>query len=86
MIAANDLPNALKVYIERYNIWDRARIRGRQETVQTTLYHYTGWAALQGILANQAVWFTHYAHLNDPQELLHGIEVGQDVITVDMLA
>jgi hypothetical protein len=76
-----DLPPRLRRYLEFYRTWDRGRMVGRQEIVRTPLYHYTDWAALRGILTNQAIWFTHYAHLNDPKELTHGIAAAQSIIS-----
>ena len=33
------------------------------------LYHYTGSAGLEGILESQSIWATHYAFLNDSEEI-----------------
>ena len=44
------------------------------------LYHYTDGRGLKGIMESQTIWFTDYRHLNDPSELVHGLEVAHDVI------
>jgi hypothetical protein len=44
------------------------------------LYHYTNESGLKGIIENQTIWFTDYRHLNDPSELVHGMEMARDVM------
>ena len=34
-----------------------------------SLYHYTGLAALQGMIENREIWATHFSSLNDPTEV-----------------
>lgn len=36
-----------------------------------SLYHYTSYKGLEGILKTQTLWATHYKYLNDAQELIH---------------
>ena len=38
--------------------------------VYETLYHYTTWAGLLGILRTQTLWATHYKFLNDYSEIV----------------
>jgi hypothetical protein len=38
----------------------------------STLYHYTSWAGLEGIVGNQQIWATDFRFLNDYSELSHG--------------
>jgi hypothetical protein len=33
------------------------------------LHHYTGWDALEGIFTLNAMWATHYQHLNDQTDI-----------------
>lgn len=40
------------------------------------LFHYTNINGLKGILETQTLWATHYAYLNDSQELKHFFEDG----------
>ena len=35
------------------------------------LFHYTNAAGLAGIIKNQTLWATHYAYLNDSEEIKH---------------
>lgn len=37
--------------------------------VHPELFHYTGWAGVEGILRTQSLWATHWRYLNDPTEL-----------------
>jgi hypothetical protein len=48
--------------------------------ITTTLYHYTDMGGLQGILTNEEIWFTDYRHLNDPNELMHGIGIAKSLL------
>lgn len=36
--------------------------------VHPELFHYTGWAGVEGILRTQSLWATHWRYLNDPTE------------------
>jgi len=38
--------------------------------IYENLYHYTTWGGLQGILATQSLWATHYKFLNDYSEIV----------------
>lgn len=40
------------------------------------LFHYTDINGLKGILGTQTLWATHYAYLNDSQEIKHFFEEG----------
>ena len=35
------------------------------------LYHYTSSGGLLGIIQSKTLWATHYAHLNDSEEIIH---------------
>lgn len=37
--------------------------------VYPSLYHYTNWAGLQGILSSQSMWASNIKYLNDQSEL-----------------
>src|SRR5215471_1602710 len=82
---ANDpalqLPVPLRVAIEKYREWglnylNREEIENK---ITTPLYHYTDARGLRGIFESEQIWFTDYRHLNDPSELLHGIEAAWDI-------
>lgn len=42
--------------------------------VPQTIYHYTDWAGLRGILETGTIRFGDIFYLNDPSELRHGVE------------
>lgn len=48
------------------------------------LFHYTTLAGLKGILENRALWCTHSCCLNDPQEILYGQQIVEDIIIDQM--
>jgi hypothetical protein len=74
-------PRPLEAAIERFRAWNRDNLKteGEKDKVVTPLYHYTDARGLRGIFESQQIWFTDYRHLNDPSELLHGIQSAQDV-------
>jgi hypothetical protein len=47
--------------------------------ITAPLYHYTDARGLRGIFESERIWFTDYRHLNDPSELLQGMEIARDV-------
>lgn len=40
-----------------------------------SLYHYTNLKGLRGIIENKKLFLTHFAFMNDQQELIHGIHI-----------
>ncbi len=36
-----------------------------------SLFHYTNYQGLEGIIESQTLWATHYRYLNDAEELIH---------------
>ena len=75
------LPQALRDLVEQFRKWAESYLRSEQgkNTITDALYHYTDGSGLRGILDSGRIWFTDYRHLNDPSELLHGIETVGDV-------
>jgi hypothetical protein len=73
---------ALQDAIGKFNEWaDKIElVEQEKNTVVDPLYHYTDGRGLRGIFESQTVWFTDYRHLNDPSELIHGIETAHDAI------
>lgn len=63
--------------IENYREWSRRRLKAEQEAgkVKTTLFHFTGYAGLRGILENSNIRLTHYTSQNDPAEFVHGTRI-----------
>jgi hypothetical protein len=76
------LPPVLQEAIDEFNRWADKRLLSEQEknTIDAPLYHYTDGRGLKGIIESQTFWFTDYRHLNDPSELIHGIEMAHDVM------
>jgi Protein of unknown function (DUF2971) len=52
----------------------RARPIARHSRHKWPLYHYTDARGLKGIIESGTIWFTDYRHMNDPSELVHGME------------
>jgi Protein of unknown function (DUF2971) len=79
--AAAPLPPVLQNAIERFTAWATQRLQAEQDatTITEALYHYTDGRGLKGMLESGQVWFTDYRHLNDPSELMHGIDMARDV-------
>ncbi len=44
----------------------------RDKNPQQTLFHYTSYQGLTGILQSQRLWQTDHKYLNDPSEIQHG--------------
>ena len=45
-----------------------------------TLFHYTTWGGLNGILNTQQLWLTHFSQLTDTSEVHHGLKCVGDFI------
>ncbi len=45
--------------------------------IPSTLWHYTSYAALKGIVSSKQIWATEYRFLNDREEFLHAKELAQ---------
>jgi Protein of unknown function (DUF2971) len=72
------LPMALQEAIASFRRWvDDDYLHGEQRAsrINRPLYHYTDARGLKGIIESGAIWFTDYRHMNDPSELVHGIEL-----------
>jgi hypothetical protein len=80
--SAPSLPSALNEAIATFNRWADKHQLSQQEksTIEAPLYHYTNGLGLKGIIESQTIWFTDYRHLNDPSELIHGIDRAHDAI------
>src|SRR5690349_16503832 len=77
-----DFPQILEMAIDDYHRWADAYFRRveSRNAITAPLYHYTGMAGLEGILKSDSIWFTDYRHLNDPNELLHGLALAQRML------
>jgi hypothetical protein len=75
------LPAVLQAAIDKFSAWAVQHLKAEQDknTITAPLYHYTDGRGLKGIIESGRVWFTDYRHMNDPSELIHGIDMAQDV-------
>ena len=76
-----NIPNELQAAIDQFNTWsdEHSQLEQARTTIDTPLYHYTDERGLKGIIESETIWFTNYRHLNDPSELIHGIDLAKDV-------
>jgi hypothetical protein len=76
------LSPAFTAAVRDYERTSRARLLARdaRDAVTAPLYHYTDADGLKGIITAQQVWFTHFAHLNDPTEMQFGMDVAKRVL------
>src|SRR5580704_15851225 len=82
MTETTQIPAVLQDAIVRFRKWSEPQLLAEQtrNTIKAPLYHYTDGRGLKGIIESQTFWFTDYRHLNDPSELIHGIEMAHDVM------
>jgi hypothetical protein len=72
------LPLALQEAITNFRRWVQEDYLAPEQTasrIEGPLYHYTDARGLKGIIESGQIWFTDYRHMNDPSELVHGIEL-----------
>lgn len=74
---AANLPAALQHAVHRFRDWAVERLQAEQDRnlITAPLYHYTDARGLKGIIESGQIWFNDYRHLNDPSELVHGIDM-----------
>jgi hypothetical protein len=65
-----------------YDAWSRTHLldADAKNKITTNLYQYTNAAGLKGIIESRALWFTSYAHLNDPGEITYGMTVTTELL------
>jgi hypothetical protein len=70
------LPPELQGAVDRFTLFTREIIKSEQQAtiIQAPLYHYTDLRALRGIFEHGKIWFTDYRHLNDPSEIIYGLD------------
>ena len=75
------LPAVLQDAIDKFKRRVAEHLQAEQDktTIKAPLYHYTDGRGLKGIIESGQIWFTDYRHLNDPSELVHGIDMAHDV-------
>jgi hypothetical protein len=76
------LHHTLQQAIKDYKKWSDEYMESlqRRTAINAPLYHYSSKAGLKGILSRQKFWLTDYRHLNDPKELLHGMDLAHAII------
>lgn len=79
--AAASLPAVLQDAIDKFGRWASEHLQAEQDknAIDAALYHYTDGRGLKGVIESGEFWFTDYRHLNDPSELIHGIDMAQAV-------
>lgn len=73
----NPLPPVFSAAVEQFAAWSHRQLVMEAAATKITepLYHYTDAAGLCGIVNSQRIWFTSYLHLNDPSEVIHGMDI-----------
>jgi hypothetical protein len=73
----NPLPPVLSAAVRDFTNWSNQQLLTEQEVtkIEHPLYHYTNGPGLRGIVESQKIWFTSYLHLNDPSELIQGMDI-----------
>jgi hypothetical protein len=73
----NPLPPVLSAAVKEFRAWSHRQLVMEAAATKITepLYHYTDAAGLCGIVKSQRIWFTSYLHLNDPSELIYGLDI-----------
>jgi len=54
-----------------------------QKAIPSTLWHYTSYAAFQGILSSKTIWATDYRFLNDREEFRHCRKLAMDMAALE---
>lgn len=72
-----ELPRPLVALLDEFKRWDEATRKKseRRGKVRGSLHHYSDMSALVGIAQNNELWLTSIFHMNDPSELVHGIDL-----------
>ena len=78
------IPNSLLTAAGIFKHWAADRLLQLQEEkkILEPLYHYTDASGLKGIVESQQIWFTSHRYLNDPSELILGIDAAQEAIAI----
>ena len=53
----------------------------KQNTLRTAMHHYTTCDAALSILCEGRLWFTERKYLNDPKEIVQGVEIAKELLT-----
>lgn len=75
-----EFPLALRGAISEFKNWVHEQQIQDALPEDAPLHHYTSAAALEGILRSREMWFTDAFHLNDPSEIMHGLDVASECL------
>src|SRR5712691_2732193 len=76
------LPPELQEAPRLFQVWSQERLLIEQDesTPRTPLYHYTGEAAMQGILRHQKLWCFSHLDQSDPTEFEYSLGHARETI------
>ncbi len=76
------LPNPLAAAISEFEAWMQGELLAEQarSTPTTPLYHYTGEAALRGILEHRRPWCFSHSQQSDDTEVKYSFDIARKVI------
>jgi hypothetical protein len=86
-IPDHPLPPPLLRGPQLFNAWSQKRllnVEQRAATPSSPLYHYTGEAALCGILQHQRPWFFSHKHQSDPYEFEYALRLARSQLQQGM--
>ena len=71
------LPTSLEVALQRFGKWSDAQLLREQDDVTATgpLYHYTGWAGLEGIVSRRHLWLFSHDQQDDTEEFQYSLRI-----------
>jgi hypothetical protein len=71
------LPPSLEVALLRFGTWSDAQLLREQEDATATvpLYHYTGWAGLEGIVSSRHLRFFSHDQQDDTEEFQYSLMI-----------
>ena len=78
----NHLPPELAAAAHEFVAWSQEQLLAEQDvsTPKAPLYHYTGEAALKGILTNERIWCFSHLHQRDKTEFAYSLAIARQQI------
>jgi hypothetical protein len=76
------LPPELAAAAGEFVAWSQEQLLAEQDetTPEEPLYHYTGEAALKGILSNERIWCFSHLHQRDQTEFAYSLAIARRII------
>lgn len=76
------LSPCMEAAIDEFTNWSTENLnaRDKRNKIRAPLYHYTDAAGLNGIIKDQQLWLTDYRHLNDPHEVIYGMDMASSLL------